>query len=255
MEVFMLEAIDINFDFTTDTPHYWEDFKSGKNCKDPDIWSPTLRKYQQLLYSKNLPNGEMFKLEIGSTPNNYLYWKDFSFGSDSIINMYIHHKTLSWLINDVKKQINNFDKFYEDYLRKSYTIGGEIIFPKYPISINVERGRYNGKIKDRFDLTLECIRLFYNEEPSPLYKALKENHNFFELFVDFKGYVDFFYLNDLVSEDYNSINFYLDFDNFERNPRPQTVEEWFTLYNKQMEFLNARNARIHQSINNVLKYL
>ena len=51
------------------------------------------------------------------------------------------------------------------------------------------------------------------------------------------------------------INFYLDFDNFERNPRPQTVEEWFTLYNKQMEFLNARNARIHQSINNVLKYL
>ena len=25
----MLEAIDINFDFTTDTPHYWEDFKSG----------------------------------------------------------------------------------------------------------------------------------------------------------------------------------------------------------------------------------
>lgn len=40
----MLEAIDINFDFTTDTPHYWEDFKSGKSCKDPDIWSPTLRK-------------------------------------------------------------------------------------------------------------------------------------------------------------------------------------------------------------------
>ena len=29
----MLEAIDINFDFTTDTPHYWEDFKSGKICQ------------------------------------------------------------------------------------------------------------------------------------------------------------------------------------------------------------------------------
>ena len=102
---------------------------------------------------------------------------------------------------------------------------------------------------------MECIRRFYNNEQNPLYNVLKEDSNFFELFVDFKGYVDFFYLNDLVSEDYNSINFYLDFDNFERNPRPQTVEEWFTLYNKQMEFLNARNARIHQSINNVLKYL
>ena len=102
MEVFMLEAIDINFDFTTDTPHYWEDFKYGKSCKDPDMWSPTLRKYQQLLYSKDLPNGEMFKLEIGSTPNNYLYWKDFCFGSDSIINMYIHHKTFCCIFRFIK---------------------------------------------------------------------------------------------------------------------------------------------------------
>ena len=168
--------------------------------------------------------------------------------------MYIHHKGLQWLINDVKKQINNFENINETYLRKSYTIGGEIIFPKRTWSINRLRGT-NAKIKDRFDLTLECIRRFYNNEQNPLYNVLKEDSNFFELFVDFKGYVDFFYLNDLVSEDYNSINFYLDFDNFERNPRPQTVEEWFTLYNKQMEFLNARNARIHQSINNVLKYL
>lgn len=245
----MLQTIDVNFDFTTDTPKYWENFKVGENCKDPDAWSPTLRKYQQLLYSKKLPNGEILDLQMGNDPEHYLYWKDFRFGSDSIINMYIHHKTLSWLISDVKKQIDNFDKFYEEYLRKSYTIGGEIIFPKYPISINVERGRYNGKIKDRFDLTLECIRLFYNKEQSPLYYVLKENHKFFELFVDFKGYVDFFYLNDLVTEDYNSVKFYLDFDNFKSNdPRPQTVEEWHTLYNKQMEFLRARNERICNNI-------
>ena len=57
-------------------------------------------------------------------------------------------------------ELPDFDKFYEEYLRKSYTIGGEIIFPKYPKSINVERGRYNGIIKDRFDLTLECIRKY-----------------------------------------------------------------------------------------------
>lgn len=249
MEVFMLEAIDINFDFTTDTPHYWEDFKSGKSCKDPDIWSPKMREYQKLLYSKPLPNGDFLNLQQGNNPEfNYLYWKNFRFGSDSIINMYIHHKGLQWLINDVKKQINNFENINETYLRKSYTIGGEIIFPKRTWSINRLRGT-NAKIKDRFDLTLECIRRFYNNEQNPLYNVLKEDSNFFELFVDFKGYVDFFYLNDLVTEDYNSINFYLDFDNFERNPRPQNVEEWSTLYNKQMEFLNARNIRIHQSIN------
>ena len=73
---------------------------------------------------------------------------------------------------------------------------------------------------------------------------------FFELFVDFKGYVDFLYLNDLVSDDYKSINFYLDFDNFNRtDQRPQTVEEWNTLYHKQMEFLNKRNSRIDKAFN------
>lgn len=214
------------------------------------IKSPTLKKYHQLLYSKILPNGEFLALEQGNNSNNYLYWKDFYFGSDSIINMYIHHKTMQWLITDVKKQIDNFDKFYEEYLRKSYTIGGEIIFPKYPKSINVERGKFNGKIKDRFDLTLECIRRYYNNEQSPLYDTLRDNHKFFDLFLDFSGYVNFFYLNDLVSKDYKSINFYLDFDNFERDSRPQTVEEWNTLYNKQMEFLYKRNIRIDKIFNN-----
>ena len=242
--------IDVRFDFTSDTPNYWECFYAGIDRPDPDSSSPTMKKYQQLLYRKVLPNGEFFDLHQGNSSENYLYWKDFRFGSDSIINMYIHHKTLNLLIDDIKKQINNFNKFYEEYLRKSYTIGGEIIFPKYPKSINVERGRYNGKIKDRFDLTLECIRLFYENKQSPLYDALKEDFKFFELFIDFKGYVDFFYLNDLVSDDYKSINFYLDFDNFNRtDPRPQSVEEWNTLYDKQMDFLNRRNKRIDTTFN------
>ncbi len=245
----MKERTNVSFDFTTDTPNYWENFKSGENCKDPDCWSPTLRKYQQILYSKKLPSGEIFELQQGKNPKyDYLYWKDFRFGSDSIINMYIHNKRLGWLINDVKKQINNFDKFYEEYLRKSYTIGGEIIFPKTSSSINVERGRYSGKIKDRFDLTLECIRLFYNEEQSPLFETLKENNKFFDLFVDFKGYVDFFYLNDLVTDDYSSVKFYLDFDNFKRNSLPQNIAEWNLLYDKQMNFLDKRNKRIAKSL-------
>ena len=246
----MNKKIDITFDFTTDTPNYWECFYAKENRPDPDSKSPVMRQYQQILYSRILPNGEFFELKQGNSPDKYLYWKDFCFGSDSIINMYIHHKTLKRLIDDVKKEIANFDKFYEEYLRKSYTIGGEIIFPKYPKSINVERGRYNGKIKDRFDLTLECIRRYYNDEQSPLYDTLKANDKFFELFIDFKGYVDFFYLNDLVSEDYKSVKFYLNFDNFKStDPRPQTVEEWKTLYDKQMEFLNKRNLRIDKSFN------
>ena len=33
------------------------------------------------------------------------------------------------------------------------------------------------------------------------------------------------------------------------DPRPQTVEEWNILYNRQMEFLNQRNSRIDKSFN------
>lgn len=245
----MVLKIDTSFDFTTDTPCYWENFYAGIDRPDPDSESPTTRKYQQLLYSKMLPNGDFMELKQGNSTKDYLLWKDFCFGSDSIINMYIHQKTMQWLVADVKSQIYDFDKFYEEYLRKSYTIGGEIIFPKYPKSINVERGRLYGKIKDRFDLTLECIRRYYNNEQSPLYDTLKENYKFFDLFVNFAGYVNFFYLNDLVSQDYKSINFYLDFDNFKREPRPQTVEEWNILYNKQMEFLYKRNMRIDIAYN------
>ena len=96
---------------------------------------------------------------------------------------------------------------------------------------------------------MECIRRFDNNEQSPLYYTLRDDIKFFELFVDFKGYVDFFYLNDLVSDDYKSVKFYLDFDNFERNPRPQNIDEWEILYKKQIDFLNKRNLRIDKSFN------
>ena len=49
----MIDWIDIKFNFYSDTP-------SGK---DPDSYSPTLRKYHQRLWSKNLPDGSIFSLD------------------------------------------------------------------------------------------------------------------------------------------------------------------------------------------------
>ena len=60
----------------------------------------------------------------------------------------------------------------------------------------------NPYIKDRFVLTLESIHLYYSNKSSPLYDILLKNKEFFDLFVDFKGYVDFFYLQDLMYENY-----------------------------------------------------
>ena len=51
---FCFMDIDINFNFYSDTP----------KGKDPDSYSETLRKYHQFLWSKSLPNGSIFKLDI-----------------------------------------------------------------------------------------------------------------------------------------------------------------------------------------------
>lgn len=45
--------IDTSFDFRTD--------ESGK---DPDAYSPTLRQYHKLLWSKALPGGRLFNLRL-----------------------------------------------------------------------------------------------------------------------------------------------------------------------------------------------
>ena len=91
-------------------------------------------------------------------------------------------------------------------------------------SINQERGTKH-QIRDRFDLTLECIRRHYLGEWSPL-KTLALHSDFFSLFRDFRGYVDHFLLNDLVDDDTDKIRFYLPFDNFERDALPASVEEY-----------------------------
>ena len=64
------------------------------------------------------------------------------------------------------------------------------------------------------------------------------------MFVDFKGYVDFFFLQDCVSEDYKKVNLWLGNDFFEKNPVPRTADEYFTFIGKEYDFLKKRNRRI-----------
>lgn len=244
------QLIDIQFDFTSDTPGYWDHFWEknnglGAGNNDPDIKSKTLQAYHQFLWSKLLPNGEKMDLSIGSGLN-YLIWKNFRFGSDSITTSfrYVRYQNM---IKKIQNSIFHFQTFMENYIRKSYTIGGTIIFPKRHGGINQSRG-CNPSIKDRWDLTLECIRKYYLDEPSPLYTTLKEEKAFFDLFIDFQGYVDFFYLQDCVSPDYSSVIFWLGDGNFSLNPLPQSVEEYLDWIDCNLKFVKQRNARILKAI-------
>ena len=230
--------VDINFDFYSDTP----------KGKDPDSYSATLRKYHQILWNKPLPNGLRFDLD-DNTPR-LLHHKselgEFLLSSDSIGHTYSKVKSLSHIVAQIpSEEINSFFSICS-------TIGAYIIFPAKKIdnkmTINSSRG-LNRSIKDRFDLTLECIRRFYINESSPLSDTFQRYSSFFSLFQDFKGYKDFFLLQDLVEGNDLSIKFFLPFDSFDQPPLPSNVEEYQSYKKHLIDFVRARNQRMLNSTN------
>ena len=87
-------------------------------------------------------------------------------------------------------------------------------------------------------------RLCYSNQPSPLSKTLANYASFFNLFGDFKNYVQFFLMQDLVSSDYASVKFYLPHNEFDLNPIPKSVNEYKTYMESVMTFISKRNSRI-----------
>ena len=225
--------IDINFNFYSDTP----------KGKDPDSYSSTLRSYHRILWSRELPNGSLFKLD--ETIPMRLHHKselgEFVLSSDSIAHTYSNIKSTT----DIVKKIDAEE--LEKFVSLCSTIGGYIIFPSERINnqmtINGARG-VNKKIRDRFDLTLECIRKYYKNEESPLNETFKRYKQFFNLFESFKGYVDFFLLQDLVTSDYLSIKYFVPFESFENYPLPNDIEEYKQYKYNLSDFVSSRSQRM-----------
>ncbi len=225
--------IDVTFDVYSDA-----------RWGDPDSMSPTLKKYHKFLWSKKLPNGDIFQLEEKSYVSYLVYdewWEKKVFlGSDSIVHHYGNHKRKKRLIDQVSR-----DEVQELFMLGT-TIAWYIIYPNNKIDAKhtINQARWvNIMIDDRFDLTLECIRLFYQGKNSPLYDTLLRYNDFFELFVDFKGYVEFFLLQDLLDEHWN-IKFYLPFDNFATRPTFATVNDYFVYKQWVALFVKNRTTRI-----------
>lgn len=109
----------------------------------------------------------------------YLTWNRFRFGSDSIVTSFRYRK-YRYMLEEVAKSVPDWHQYLECYMQKSYTIGGEIIFPKMMGGINQSRG-CNPFIRDRWDLTIECIRKYYLGKQSPLYVVLDKDSDFFKL--------------------------------------------------------------------------
>ena len=91
---------------------------------------------------------------------------------------------------------------------------------------------------------MECIRCFYDGEDNPLQATLSRYEKFFNLFGDFKGYCEFFLLQDLVERDYSQVRFFTTFIDFKADPLPVTVEIYRDYMAKSIGFVIARNQRI-----------
>ena len=108
------EAIDITFDFRSDTPP----------GRDPDAFSPTLRRYHQLLWSKPLPSGVPFELDV-ITPYTYLHHLsglgEFWLSSDAVIPTFSRELRLARIIDQIP------DVEREAFNRIGYTIGGMMV--------------------------------------------------------------------------------------------------------------------------------
>lgn len=225
--------IDTSFDFRTDA-----------GGRDPDVYSPTLRRYHKLLWSKPLPGGAQFELD-NITPGAYLHHRsdlgEFLLSSDSVMQTFTRWVKLKHIIEQIP------EAEIEAFMTIGYTIGGMMIFPANKVdgkmTINGARG-FNQSIADRMDLTLECIRRHYIGQSSPLSATLKRYADFFALFEDFSSYVDFFLLEDLVAENRAAVKFFMPFDDFVPPSVPKDIDTYKEYRRRSIEFIVARNRRI-----------
>ena len=193
-----------------------------------------------------MPNGNLFEL-YDKKNGAYLYHKselgEFFLGSDAITHSYKNHKRKRWLTEQIPSEVNElFDA--------GSTIGAYIVFPNNRIdgnhTINQARGVHS-LIDDRFDLTLECIRLFYLGQENPLYSSLLRYKEFFDLFDGFMGYIHFFLLDDLIDE-ISNIRFYLPFDGFKIRPTFSDISQYILYKKGVINFIKSRNKRIKNYI-------
>lgn len=232
----MREVIDITFDFRQDTPQ----------GKDPDAYSPTLRRYHRMLWSKSLPSGEHFEL-LDTTPQVYLHHRsalgEFWLASDTVIPSFTRENKIRHVIEQISpKDLDRFNAI-------GYTMGGMMLWPGQRVgrkmTINQQRGCHP-RIKDRFDLTVECIKRYYNGAQSPLSDTFARYDDFFKLFENFKGFVEYFLLQDIVSSNFQTVYLFAPFNGFDASPLPQNLNEYSEYMADAIQFIKARNLRISQ---------
>lgn len=231
----VVDHINVEFCFLDD-PDY---------STDADRDSRLLRQWHQQLWSKSLPSGQRIAWEL-EPGTSCLVHGDMRVSSDTIATTHSNYRRLG----TAQMWESLAEPEQKRYDRLFYTIGGFIIFPTRPQSLNQRRGTA-ASIADRFDLTLECIRQHYlGRTDNPLVDVLSLDAAYFRLFGEgsegFEVFIEFFHLQHLASPD--SVR-WLDGHTgrewaFDRLPLPQTISAYRHYLDNVATFVAARNARI-----------
>lgn len=235
-----MKKINVNYNFYDDV----DDVEYVEGTKlfigDPDALSETLYEYHHLLWGKREPLTDLrhpkqknilkLPVEISIIKQKEYGLKlpvEISLGADNFVALYMgKNKKNGKLVlkyKAMREKDNNAILHKQKELRPNweterikYTIGGSIVYPKFNGGINQTRGK-NKKIADRIDITLACIKMWYNanngedggkKKDNPLWDCLNilQNKIFFSLFgtgeEGFKNYINFFLFDDFVNKKY-----------------------------------------------------
>lgn len=243
-----------------DPAHPWDD--CGK--KDPDAHSARLRTYHMGLWSGRPLRGEesrALRLKPWETGLLDTELGPF-FDRDECLYLKSDRALPSWWSWDATADLRR-DAALESRIHTANPVldnmGGIIMWPGRRISggqsLNQARGfSQKWRIADRLDLTVECIRLAYEDrfesDVNPLGRALERYWSFFKLFGDFQGYIQFWLLEDLLDDSQERVHFFLEdvnhYDFTSGRPLPTTVAEYDRYLGNAQEFVRKRNQRMEE---------
>jgi hypothetical protein len=245
---------------------HFDPYEPWDDCgdEDPDSHSPRLRYYHQQLWShrplRGLDGDRTLELEpwdkglidtgLGMT----------FFGFDEGLYLTSDRAMATWWNWTDTASLREDPALMERILAANPVLdnmGGIIMWPGWQVggqTMNQARGfAQKATIADRLDLTVECIRLAYLgvvEQPvNPLGPTLMRYWDFFKLFGDFVGYVEFWLLQDLLTQDRKRVMFFMegdliDYDFTARSPLPASAESYDEYLRNAEAFVLKRNRRM-----------
>jgi len=244
---------------------------TGYFRKDPDTYSPNLQRWHQRLWSRTLADGT--GLELTAQGRGVLVTASgLALTSDAAVPAWEHWTEVQALKPETEQLLQAQGRgTIHDLGWRLYDMGCFVLFPGLQIrrgqhTINQARGWLRVRIADRLDLTLECIRRYYEqladastpelpvgyELTNPLGPVLHRYRTFFDLFGSFERYVAFWMLQDLVTDgpDGRQVRFLMPrnepgpYDFQRERGLPRTAQAYCDYLIAADDFVQARNRRL-----------